>query len=275
MNYKITHICEPIYDLPWSRGRVAGIYNTCFNVLTESEQLITIFKKSNKFSTRALLTDIDSPIPSLGLSEGAEIFREEGAIKVGSIVFGLSGAEKIITKRSPITPSDEYESNFSLFSEILERNRKRSPIFEDGIIKEKAERGFEILKTDLQSGFESLVGLGIGLTPSCDDMLSGMSALFHLTSTGTDFNTALANFLQSKGDLVTTTVSKNLLADCAHGHINEVLYNVIYSILKNRSDIEKYTLQLLEVGSSSGSETCAGILSGYNFLKDKEQIKWL
>ena len=157
----------------------------------------------------------------------------------------------------------------------MERNRKKSPIFEDGIIKEKAERGFDILKTDLQRGFEALIGLGIGLTPSCDDMLSGMSALFHLTNTGHAFNTALASFLQSKGDLVTTTVSKNLLSDCACGHINELLYNVIYSIFKRRNDIEKHTLQLLEVGSSSGSETCAGILMGYNFLKNKEQIRWL
>ena len=89
MNYKITHICEPIYDLQWSSGRVIGIYNTCFNLLTDSGQLITIFKKSNKFSTRAILTDIDCPIPILGLSEGTEVFRDEESIRVEDIVFNI------------------------------------------------------------------------------------------------------------------------------------------------------------------------------------------
>ena len=268
MNYKIPHICEPIYDLNWTSGTVIGIYDRCFNVLTDTGQLITIFKKTNKYSTRAILTDIDFSIPLLGLSEGMMAFRSEKSITVGNIVFDLSGAEKILTKRTPVEITSEY-------TDILEKNHKKSPVFEDGIVKEKINRGFDILKTDLSGGFAALVGLGIGLPPSCDDMLSGMSALFHLTNSGHRFNNTLAEFLQSRGDLVTTTVSKNLLTDSAHGHINEIVYNVVYSILKSKNDIEKYTLQLIEVGSSSGSEPCAGILTGYTFLKDKEQIKWL
>ena len=275
MNYKITHICEPIYDLNWTSGTVIGIYDRCFNVLTDTGQLITIFKKTNKYSTRAILTDIDFSITLLGLSEGLMAFRSEKSITVGNIVFDSSGAEKILTKRTPVEITSEYTDNILLFADILEKNHKKSPVFEDGIVKEKINRGFDILKTDLSGGFAALVGLGIGLTPSCDDMLSGMSALFHLTNSGHRFNNTLAEFLQSRGDLVTTTVSKNLLTDYANGHINEIVYNVVYSILKNKNDIEKYTLQLIEVGSSSGSETCTGILKGYNFLKDKEQIKWL
>ena len=275
MNYKITHICEPIYDTEWKLGTVIGIYSSCFNILTDTNQLITFFKKNNKFSTRAMLTDIDSPIPPQCLSEGEKAFCNGKSITVGNLVFDLSGAEKILTKHPPIKATAEYTKNILLFADILKRNCKKSPIFEEGIIKEKAEKGFDILKTDLVAGFESLIGLGIGLTPSCDDMLAGMSAWFHITDTGHRFNMALAEFLDKKGDLVTTTVSKNLLLDSAKGHINEIVYNVINSILTNKNDIEKYTLQLIGYGSSSGSETCAGILNGYNFIKEKELIKWL
>lgn len=275
MNYKITHICEPIYDLKWKSGTVIGIYSSCFNVLTDTNQLITFFKKTNKFSTRALVTDIESPIPLQCLSEGAKAFCNGKSITVGDLVFDLTGAEKIVTNYPPVKATAEYTKNISLFEDILKRNCKKSPIFENGIIKEKAEKGFKILKTDLVAGFESLIGLGIGLTPSCDDMLAGMSAWFHLTDTGHEFNKALAEFLDKKGDLVTTTVSKNLLLDSAKGHINEIVYNVINSILTNKGDIEKYTLQLIGYGSSSGTETCAGILNGYNFIKEKELIKWL
>ena len=274
MNYKITHVCEPVYDIKWKSGTVIGIYDSCFNILTDTGQLIAIFKKSDKYSTRAILTDIDS-IPLLGLTEGTEVFHNEKSITVGNIVFDLCGAEKIVTRRSPLGVNSGYADNILLFSDILEQNLKKSPIFEDSIIREKAKLGFDILKTDLSGGFERLIGLGIGLTPSCDDMLAGMSAWFHLTDTGHSFNTSLAEFLQKKGDLVTTTVSKNLLMDSAHGHINEIVYNVIYSILKSKNNIKKHTLQLISLGSSSGSETCAGILMGYNFLKDKEQIRWL
>ena len=275
MNYKITHICEPIYDVKWKSGTVIGIYSSCFNVLTDTNQLITFFKKTNKYSTRALVTDIDSPIPLQCLSVGTKVFCNGKSITVGNLVFDSSDAEKIVTNYPLIKATAEYTKNISLFEDILKSNCKKSPIFEDGIIKEKAEKGFEILKSDLILGFESLIGLGIGLTPSCDDMLAGMSAWFHLTDTGHEFNKALAEFLDKKGDLVTTTVSKNLLLDSAKGHINKIVYNVINSILTNKNDIEKYTLQLISYGSSSGTETCAGILKGYNFIKEKELIKWL
>lgn len=275
MNYKITYICEPIYDMNWKTGTVIGIYNSCFNVMTDVNQLITFFKKSNKYSTRALVTDMEFPIHKQCLSEGEKAFFDGKSITVGNMVFDLSDAKKIITKYPPVKVNAEYTKSILLFADILKRNCKKSPIFEEGIIKEKAEKGFNILKTDLVSGFESLIGLGIGLTPSCDDMLAGMSAWFHLTDAGHRFNEALAEFLTKKGDKVTTSVSKNLLLDSAKGHINGIVYDVINSILTNKNDIEKYTLQLIDYGSSSGSETCAGILTGYEFSKKKELIKWL
>ncbi len=275
MNFKITHICEPIYNLRWKSGKVVGVYDRCFNVLTDTGQLITLFKKSDKFSTRAILTDIDCNISLLEFADGAEALCDGRSITVGDITFYLSNAEKIITRRAPVALTPKYEDGILLFADVLKRSRKKSPVFENGILKERVKRGFEILKDDLVGGFESLIGLGIGLTPSCDDMLSGMSALFHLTDTGQVFNRALAEFLQDKGDLVTTLVSKSLLADVACGHINETLYSVIRSIIEGKDDIEKNALELIEVGSSSGSETCEGILMGYKFLKDKEQIRWL
>ena len=274
MNYRVTHVCEPIYDLRWRSGKILGIYDRCFNVMTDAGELVTVFKKTDSFSTRAILTDIECSIPSLCMAEGSEVLFDGQFITTGDITFDLSAAEKIVTKRSPVKTRC-CGDGILLFADILERHRKKSPVFEDGLVKEKVTRGFEILKADLERGFESLIGLGIGLTPSCDDMLAGMSALFHLTDTGQSFNKALAEFLLKKGDLHTTAVSKSLLSDVACGHVNETLYNVIHSVLVNNGDIEKHTLRLIEVGSSSGSETCAGILIGYNFINDKEQIRWL
>ncbi len=275
MIHKITHICENVYDLQWTSGTVIGIYDSCFNILTDTGELLTFFKNNAKYSTRAFITDIDFPVSPHYLSENSEAKCDGKTITVDKLIFDTDGAEKILTKRSPIKSSAKYDKSISVFEEILKKHGKNSPVFENGILKEKSAKGIDTLKHDLTSGFEALVGMGIGLTPTCDDMLAGMSAWFHLTDTGHKFNKALSDFLSKKGDVVTTTVSKNLLSDSANGYINGIVYDVIDSILSNKSDIEKYTLQLIGYGSTSGTETCAGILEGYKFTQMKEQIKWL
>lgn len=269
MNFKITDICENIFDLNFEYGRVSGVFNNCFNIITEESKMLTIFKKTQKFSTRALISNMEN---INGIFDDMKVINKDKKIFIDDFCFDYKNARKIKTKREILNISENIGENFLIFEDIIKPHLEKSPLFLEGIIKKKADEGFKKLYKNCKEGFKSLIGLGIGLTPSCDDVISGISAYFYLCGKNYDFNFHLKDYLEKYGDDSTTFVSKNLLCDTLNGYINDSVYNVIYSILNNKNDIKKYTLNLIDYGHSSGVETCLGILKGYKMTKNKELI---
>lgn len=239
MNLKVTHICENVNKINWHIGRTAGIYKNCFNVITEGNELVTFFKKTDRFSTRALLTDFCSNMTSLPLSDGMRVTRFEKYILAGEVVFDMTCPETISVKRGKISNGADIQKNIGILKKTLEIYGRKSPVFENKILSEKVKCGFELLKANPMSVFSALIGLGAGLTPSCDDIISGISAYFYLNGIGKRFNTLLAKYLYENGDTVTTAVSKNLLTDVADGYINGSLYNLICAVANDEKSIEK------------------------------------
>lgn len=277
MNLKVTHICEHVNKINWHIGRTAGIYKNCFNVITEGNELVTFFKKTDRFSTRALLTDFCSNMTSLPLSDGMRVTRFEKCILAGNVVFDMTCPETISVKRGKIPhgADEDIEKNIGILKETLEIYGRKSPVFENKILSEKVKCGFELLKANPMSGFSALIGLGAGLTPSCDDIISGISAYFYLNGIGERFNALLAKYLYENGDFATTAVSKNLLTDVADGYINGSLYNLICAVANDEKSIEKCALDMIDYGSTSGTETCYGVILGYLLSSKKELKEWL
>ena len=275
MNLKVTHICENVNKINWHIGRTAGIYKNCFNVITEENELVTFFKKTDRFSTRALLTDFCSNMTSLPLSDGMRVTRFEKYILAGDVVFDMTCPETISVKRGKIPHGADIQKNIGILKKTLEIYGRKSPVFENKILSEKVKYGFELLKANPMSGFSALIGLGAGLTPSCDDIISGISAYFYLNGIGKRFNALLAKYLYENGDTVTTAVSKNLLTDVADGYINGSLYNLICAVANDEKSIEKCALDMIDYGSTSGTETCYGVILGYLLSSKKELKEWL
>ena len=277
MNLKVTHICENVNKINWHIGRTAGIYKNCFNVITEENELVTFFKKTDRFSTRALLTDFCSNMTSLPLSDGMRVTRFEKYILAGEVVFDMTCPETISVKRGKISngADEDIEKNIGILKKTLEIYGRKSPVFENKILSEKVKCGFELLKANPMSGFSALIGLGAGLTPSCDDIISGISAYFYLNGIGERFNALLAKYLYENGDFATTAVSKNLLTDVAKGYINGSLYNLICAVANDEKSIEKCALDMIDYGSTSGTETCYGVILGYLLSSKKELKEWL
>ena len=275
MRYEITHICERVKDTQWETGRVAGIYNNCFNVLTDGNELLTFFRKTDRYSTRAILTDICESMQYLPIEDGMTVTRLEKSIHAGKVVFGTDHPKIIPAKRSRIAACADIGRNIGILKNVLKKYGKKSPVLENELLSAKVKRGFDLLIKNPVQGFEALVGLGAGLTPSCDDIISGMAAYFHLNGIGSGFNTQLAEYLNAKGDTVTTAVSKNLLCDTSVGYINNSLYELIYAVMNDGNSIEEKALDMIDYGSTSGTETCYGVITGYLLNEKKELIEWL
>ncbi|GEM_PF-3303505 len=275
MNLKVTHICENVNKINWHIGRTAGIYKNCFNVITEENELVTFFKTTDRFSTRAVLTDFCSNMTFLPLSDGMRVTRFEKCILAGNVVFDMACPEIISVKRGKIQHGADIQKNIGILKKTLEIYGRKSPVFEDKILSEKVKYGFELLKENPLSGFSALIGLGAGLTPSCDDIISGISAYFYLNGIGERFNGILAKYLYENGDFATAAVSKNLLTDVANGYINSSLYNLICAVANDEKSIEKCALDMIDYGSTSGTETCYGVILGYILSSKKELKEWL
>ena len=70
-------------------------------------------------------------------------------------------------------------------------------------------------------------------------------------------------------------LSKNLLTDVAKGYINGSLYNLICAVANDEKSIEKCALDMIDYGSTSGTETCYGVILGYILSSKKELKEWL
>ena len=275
MNLKITHICENVKNLCRRTGRTAGIYKNCFNVLTEGNELVTFFKKTERFSTRAVVTNGCEDMTSLPISDGMTVTGYEKCIIVGNVVFEIDSPKIITTKRTKISTGTDIEKNIGILKKTVEKYGRKSLLFENKVLSEKVKNGFWLLRKNPLQGFGALIGLGVGLTPSCDDYLSGIAAYFHLSGTKGRFNALLSDYLVKCGDTATTAVSKNLLLDVANGYINKSLYNLIYSVMNDGKETEKCALDMIDYGSTSGTETCCGVILGYLLSREREFREWL
>lgn len=102
-----------------------------------------------------------------------------------------------------------------------------------------------------------LLGLGIGLTPSADDVLCGMTyTLLHgarkLTAADVEFVNAVRRCAPERTNLISAAILKAV----ADGGRFEIMDNVLHGLTGAGED---GTQRLLAIGSSSGSEMLLGI----------------
>ena len=275
MIYEIDYVCDRANSIKWQSGTICGIYRHCFNIVTDGGELITVFNNKQKFSTRAYICDCGTDFCGIELENGDKAVKKNNGIFVGNIAFIANSPKIISVHRKKLKKSGDVPRNIIKFYCLLKELGKNSPIITEKIYTQKLLRGLMKMQKNETEGFESLIGLGVGLTPSCDDIISGIAAWNYLLYGYTGFNEKLTEFLKLKGDVKTTTVSKNLLIDVAEGYINSSLYELINSICGDGNKLKALTYELAEYGSTSGIETCYGILFGYSMANNEELIKWL
>ncbi|AHG75830.1 hypothetical protein X808_13070 [Mannheimia varigena USDA-ARS-USMARC-1296] len=114
-----------------------------------------------------------------------------------------------------------------------------------------------------------LIGLGIGLTPSGDDFLSGLLATFQY------FNATKSTFYQNltqqiRQNLANTNAISSRFLDCAlQQQFSVPVLTFFENIDKQNSDIEQLNKLFENIGHSSGMDTLFGIYYGCSLLSKK------
>lgn len=166
--------------------------------------------------------------------------------------------------------------NYSWFSANIHSNEELEEKY-----KFIVERFCEFINLVIQNNLDEvsysakkLIGLGVGLTPSMDDFISGlMVSLIYLTkyygiriSEAYNLNSAIIR----QGLEGTTRVSTEMLTLSSVGKSSQLVRSLILALLCEKDDyiILQRVKEAVEVGETSGTDTILGIYVGFKIINN-------
>lgn len=114
---------------------------------------------------------------------------------------------------------------------------------------------------DYRKGAATMRGLGLGLTPSGDDFLSGMMAGFNYAILNLRFDALLKLELLYYSATGKNLISNNFLQASYEGKVNAKVGRLLRALAaRGGRDLEAAAAAALESGHTSGADFCAGLV---------------
>lgn len=160
-------------------------------------------------------------------------------------------------------PSKRTNENMNLFYKRL-----FNPLH--NLIQAFGQKDFFMIDNSL----DQLIGLGDGLTPAMDDVLTGMITTLHYFKThlvcGADHVDVFAQSIKEKCRGRTTLVSEAFLWHAAAGYRFNIVDEILQAVLHQESDqLGRKIDQLLSFGHSSGAMIFLGLTLGLKLALDR------
>jgi hypothetical protein len=142
-----------------------------------------------------------------------------------------------------------------------------------------------IMSGDIEAvkrGAEPILGLGPGLTPSCDDFLAGLMlsintagvSLFRDEPNTVQFFSAISKEISTLAEGKTTIYSLSFLSEAALGEGPKTALDLIYAIItKSPERVAEISKKLIGVGATSGADISIGIYFGIRFLSSRIELR--
>lgn len=274
-------------------GTVHSVFNNGMNILMGGRLFFIGTSKNgklpfgihlNKESVQALLSSIHS-LEKVSWNEGsAELFFENSHVTV-CFKKGSPYSNRINKPSGAFSTSPEVLQPFiTILTSSVDKTGLDIDIAEfliDYLSDQEAVAPevkavyhlMESLYTNNEAEAEKAVryflGRGRGLTPSGDDHLVGLLAI-HTVSNA--FSPVFVNSLKKilNHESVTTDIAKEYLLYALNGQFSSSIVQIISHLSEdkwNEKIVEKYLLELMTVGHSSGIDTAFGLLTGILSIK--------
>jgi hypothetical protein len=174
----------------------------------------------------------------------------DGLVPLFSYIPNILNSKQSLIDGSSTLVKKAYEALRSMINAIR--------IFDEGLIHKE---------------FKQLTGLGIGLTPSGDDILAGLFATLIIISKAAHkkwFLKTLGNILP-KIEGLTNDVSLNYHRAISQGYFPERFSSLIAAIVKAKSfsDLEPALQDMLQWGQTSGNEIILGMVIGFSLAVER------
>lgn len=254
-------------------GTVHSVYRKTIN-LSFDGTLVALQAAGSPLSPISLITTLaGQEMSHLPVSAGLPVSLTADTIHLAETAFCLDAAETVDTRLMPV-PESRLPSLTAQICSVLKHSAKggfRNLLFPtehstqlgEQLVLVAAENHMNLCSQELclfhyttaAHSLSSLIGLGIGLTPSGDDFLCGVLAGLILRN-GTDhpFSAALQEQITQKLP-DTNDISRAFLHCALQGQFSEAICS-----LRHASDAAQLSAAFSAIGHSSGMDTLCGIL---------------
>lgn len=268
----------------WSEGAVHSVYRHTVNIRLENGNLISLISRRTLLHPFAIRLEEDGMEQLPGIREGGVCRATQAEIRLdgqnGPVVlsWGREQLKNLSVNRL------RGDAPAAALLEILNRkageNAAKSalgftvdPALDSPLLPWK-ERIYRLIAAALRAEAKEaatvgtqLVGLGWGLTPTCDDFIAGMLAAFWFNRDYPIRKLAgLGECLAVCGETQTTAVSAQFLKWAAKGYFSQGILELL-ECLRGEDEVCLCAKlqQLLSVGHSSGCDTLMGIVCGMRY----------
>lgn len=273
------------------RGQVHSIFTNGFNIVID-DSLIFIGNEKNGLLPFGIHLQEDDTKLAVSLVENKEwvIWNESTAsLEFADLTICLKNAQEFKNQIASLKGDFEFQKGFNSLCSLLIDNGKPTglDIHIDVFINKHEEdiqnnidptlkNVIELIDVAVSSDnsliekvLRFLLGRGIGLTPSGDDMIVGLLAFDSIKKfVSAEFYRNLAELL--KGVPITTDVSREYLRYALKHEFSSTVTFVI-NALASGENLEHAFKKLLHVGHSSGLDTLFGILIGMLAYKNSRE----
>lgn len=297
---------------------VQGVFDHAFYLRARSGGLVKIVRDKDFLSPSSILVSGDKEMGfgSSGISAETEFVYEDGSLisPDGAYTIELENAGVFTSPEVPapehLSSLEEINLNLRVLKDtiytapsreglvpLLEKVEKLGPLEvytkeQKPSMSEKARPfidglmwgvfGGDVLS--IKDSASELLGLGPGLTPSCDDFLAGLllsintagASIFKSEPEAIGFFAKVSELISTLAKEKTTVYSQSLLNEAALGEGPQNALDLIISLVTKGSEgITEPAKKLISVGETSGADIAIGIYYGVRFLTSKIEMKEL
>jgi len=297
------------------KPKVHSVFDHAFYIQSRGKSLISVIKNENYISPASILIKDfgNKSFKSIGVVEGMKVKFDKRTLTLGDNIIAIKLA-KTSNWTIPLSPKTPFISptgislNLRVLRDIIYACPSREglvPILENvelyGPLKfflqpqkptfsERARPYIDMLMRGLFrcdsymiiNGALSIVGLGPGLTPSCDDFLYGLilslnvcgNTLIKDRKKQVGFYRRVSSEICRMTKGKTTIYSQSLLDQARRGEGHKSVIELIHSLItKDPDQVASVSKTVIEMGETSGADIAIGIYYGIRFLVSQMEMK--
>ena len=291
-----------------SPASIEGVFENSFYIRVGEDELIRVTPYEQYISASSIIAeekDRHSNFKSMGIEQGMEVICGERDVLIGKkfAIVDIHGVAKwqppVVPDSALVRPLEIIKLNLRVLRDVIYTCPSREglvPLLEnvelvgsiDLFLKpsnnsfaERARPGIErvmwgIFSLDRAAVTESaktIIGLGPGLTPSCDDFLCGLvvslktGAAVLSMSDDTGFFDEIAGSIYEEARQKTTIFGSSMLREAREGVCPLAVLNLIHCLLtEDMAQTAEVSRTLVRMGETSGADIAIGVFYGIRFL---------
>jgi hypothetical protein len=297
---------EPMLDLPTTRGRVHSVFSRAANLLLGG-RLLTLHARETPCAPNGLVLALRAnQKPLAGLQPGMVVLVERGiiAIPVAKLRLDLQQSQSW-NPRPQLAPAacppERLQAHLAFLETYLAAHVSPGGLaglayLDHETTMEQASANQPLLQTAwaatqqlldgisrqqlplVRQGLTMLIGLGPGLTPSGDDLLTGVIAAMLLLSETVGHPVAFYQRLSAEALALaysrTNKLSITWIEYAGRGEVAEHLGRLFEALIQSDTSLlEKAAQEVLSSGATSGGDILAGIILGGRCLIAQQTSK--